>query len=182
MERIKLIVAALTFALCSSYFYAQPKLNLVDKTLNFGFRSAQKRTIDVLIIHSTFNTSGGDYYDLNLVIKQFKKYYVSAHYAIGRNGEIYRLVAEKNIAFHAGNSSLPDGTTGINKRSIGIELLNSFDDSPSENQLISLTNLVKDIAKREDIKYILRHSDIAPGRKTDPWNFDWEGFLQRLKQ
>jgi len=26
----------------------------------------------------------------------------------------------------------------------------------------------------------LRHSDIAPGRKTDPWNMDWDDFLKRI--
>jgi len=40
--------------------------------------------------------------------------------------------------------------------------------------------LVKDIKSRYNIKYVLRHSDIAPDRKTDPWNMNWADFLKRI--
>lgn len=153
---------------------------IISKKQNFGFAVADNRKIDVVIIHSTFNNSGGEHYDIDLIIKQFSRYKVNAHYVIGREGEIFNLVDEKNIAYHAGKSSLPDGRTGINSCSIGIELMSSFSEAPTEAQIIALTALVNDIKSRHKIKYILRHSDIAPGRKTDPWNMDWEDFIRRM--
>lgn len=161
---------------------AQNELKIINKTVNFGMRTSQLRNIDVVIIHSVYNNSGGDKYDVDLVIKQFSHYGVSSHYVIGRDGTIYQLVKEKNVSFHAGKSSLPDGRQGVNSCSIGIEIITSKDslDSPTEKQLKSLTCLVKDIKSRYKIKYVLRHSDIAPGRKTDPWNMNWEDFLKRI--
>jgi N-acetyl-anhydromuramyl-L-alanine amidase AmpD len=145
-------------------------------------RQKENRTIDAIIVHSVYNATGGDKYDIDLVIKQFSHYGVSSHYVIGRNGEIYRLVDEKNISFQAGKSSLPDGRTNVNSYSIGIELITTKDslDAPTEWQIKSLTSLVKDIQSRHKINYVLRHSDIAPGRKSDPWNMKWEEFLKGI--
>ncbi len=156
------------------------QLLVVKKTVLFGMRAAEKRSINTVIIHSTFNNSGGEKYDINLIIKQFSFYNVSSHYLIGRDGTIYQLVDEKNIAFHAGISKMPNGMCGVNNFSLGIEIVTSFEETPTVEQMQSLINLVKDIQKRHKINYILRHSDIAPNRKTDPWNFDWEVFLKNL--
>jgi len=172
--------------LCLIFFFnlstlsSQSKLKIVDKTVSFGMRTTQLRNIDVIIVHSVYNASGGDIYDIDLVIKQFSRYRVSSHYIIGREGTIYQLVKEKNISFHAGQSSLPDGRKGVNTCSIGIELIDSVGDAPTELQIRSLILLVKDIESRYPIKFVLRHSDIAPGRKTDPWNMDWADFLMRI--
>jgi len=174
-SNIRNIIISLLFVLNFSTVISQTKLNIIDKTVGFGMRTTQLRKIDVIIIHSVYNASGGDKYDIDLVIKQFSHYHV-----IGREGTIYQLVKEKNVSFHAGKSSLPDGRTGLNSCSIGIELLDSIGDSPTEKQIVSLTALVKDIQSRLPIKYVLRHSDIAPGRKTDPWNMNWGDFLRRI--
>ncbi|HEY6914035.1 MAG TPA: N-acetylmuramoyl-L-alanine amidase [Paludibacter sp.] len=145
--------------------------------------TCKNRNIDAVIVHSVFNAAEGDKYDVDLVIKQFSRYRVSSHYIIGRDGTIYQLVNEKNISYQAGHSQLPDGRTGVNSCSIGIELITTKDslDSPTQMQIKSLTILVKDIKKRYKIKYVLRHSDIAPGRKTDPWNMNWEDFVKRIE-
>ncbi len=176
------IILLLTVSTLSSQFcWSQDKLIVIDKTVNLGFRPSENRTIDAVIVHSTFNNSGGEKYDIDLVIKQFSRYGVSSHYVIGRDGKIYKLVDEKNVSYHAGKSQLPDGRTAVNTCSIGIELMTAFDESPSKEQIDALTLLVKDIQSRYKIKYTLRHSDIAQGRKTDPWNMDWEGFQEKLK-
>jgi N-acetyl-anhydromuramyl-L-alanine amidase AmpD len=154
---------------------------IIDKKMSSGFRVAPARKIDVVIIHSVFNNSGGEFYDIDLIIKQFARYGVSSHYLIGHGGEIYRLVNEKNIAYHAGKSSLPDGRTAVNRCSIGIELVCSFTEPITEQQMESVVKLTKEIQARYKINYILRHSDIASGRKTDPWNFDWDSYLSKLK-
>jgi N-acetylmuramoyl-L-alanine amidase len=181
LKKIKLFIAV--FSLSFFTVHSQTDFKIVDKTVGFGMRKAENRDIDVVIIHSVYNNSGGDKYDIDLVIKLFSRYHVSSHYVIGRDGTIYQLVKEKDISSHAGKSKLPDGRTSVNSCSIGIELITTKDslDAPTENQIKSLTTLVKDIQNRYKIKYILRHSDIAPGRKTDPWNMHWEEFLKGIE-
>ena len=179
----KLLFVSLLFVINSSFTWSQSELKIIDKRVNFGFRPTQNRNIDVVIVHSVYNASGGDKYNVDLVINQFSHYGVSSHYIIGRDGAIYRLVKEKDVSFQAGKSSLPDGRTNVNSCSIGIELITTKDslDAPTELQIKSLTALVKDIQSRYKIKYMLRHSDIAPGRKTDPWNMNWEDFLKTIE-
>jgi N-acetyl-anhydromuramyl-L-alanine amidase AmpD len=48
--------------------------------------------------------------------------------------------------------------------------MTSYTESPTPQQVQSLLKLINRIKSKNDIKYVLRHSDIAPGRKTDPWN------------
>jgi len=178
LNRIKFIV--LFFILNITLVSGENEFLLIDKTVKFGMKTAENRKVTAIIIHSTFNNSGGKKYDIDLIIKQFSRYGVSAHYIVGRDGEIYSLVNEKNVAFHAGKSQLPNGQTNLNSCTIGIELMTSFDEAPTEVQIKVLTLLVNDIKKRYKIEYILRHSDIAPNRKTDPWNMNWEVFLEGL--
>ena len=162
--------------------FASDSLNIINKKVSFGFAPNSNRKVNSVIVHSTFNNSGGEKYDIDLVLKQFSTYGVSAHYVIGRDGTIYQLVDEKDNSYHAGKSSLPDGTTNVNSCSIGIEIMTSYTESPTEEQNKALLNLVNNIKSRHSIKYVLRHSDIAPVRKTDPWNFDWESFKKRLEE
>ena len=177
--RLLYIYALLILSISTAW--GQCELNIIDKPMKIGMQISSMRNISAVIVHSTFNNSGGEKYDIDLIIKQFARYGVSSHYVIGRDGSIYRLVDEINIAFQAGKSVLPNAQKDVNSVSIGIELMTSFDEAPTEAQIQALVLLVKDIQKRFKIEYILRHSDIAPGRKTDPWNMDWEDFLQRMK-
>jgi N-acetyl-anhydromuramyl-L-alanine amidase AmpD len=150
--------------------------------INFGQRKAKNRQIDAIIVHSTYYNWDGAPFLLENIISVYRAYGVSAHYIIDRKGNVFSLVDERNISFHAGASIFPDGAThGANERSIGIELMTNFYASPTDAQMESLVKLVANIKQRYNIKYVLRHSDIAPERKTDPWNFDWETFLEKLK-
>ena len=175
-----IIYLFLFFNCCYVSAFAGDSLNIINKKVNFGFAENSNRNVNAIIVHSTFNNSGGDKYDIDLVIKQFSTYGVSAHYVIGRDGKIYQLVNEYDNSYHAGKSSLPDGSTNVNSCSIGIELMTSYTESPTEEQTKALLNLINAIKKRHTIKYVLRHSDIAPNRKTDPWNFDWENFKKQI--
>lgn len=176
------IFSIILFIICSHSLIAGDSLTIVDKRVNFGYAVSQNRKVDAVIVHSTFNNSGGDFYDIDLVLKQFSTYKVSAHYVIGRDGIIYRVVDEQNVSYHAGKSSLPDGRTDVNSCSIGIEIMTSYKESPTEKQVIALIALINSIKKRHTINYVLRHSDIAPVRKTDPWNMDWKLFQQKLAE
>lgn len=147
--------------------------NIILKKISWGFENTNKRYIDTIIIHSSYNPFDNDYYNVDKILDIYKDYDVSAHYLIDRQGKIYKLVEEKNIAYHAGKSKMPDGRINVNYFSIGIELIYHKNETPNEYQYQSLNKLIKDIKNRYQIKYILGHKDIAPQRKDDPWNFDW---------
>ena len=149
-------------------------LKITQRLVSWGFSSASNRKIDTVIIHSSYNALGGDEYDVSKLIAEYKEYGVAPHYLIDREGKIYQLVADKNIAYHAGESKVPDGRTQVNNFSLGIEMINTKEDKYTSAQYASLNSLIAKIKSNYSIKYVLGHNDISPGRKTDPWNFDWE--------
>jgi len=132
------------------------------------------REIDTVVIHSTYNATGGDPFSVAKIIDIYKSYSVAPHYLVARDGTVYRLVEEKNIAYHAGDSKMPDGRKNVNDFSIGIEIIGKDDGTPSDEQYASLEKLLTDIKARNDIKHIVGHSAIARGRKNDTWGFDWK--------
>lgn len=153
------------------------QINIIQKPLNFGHTKVDTlRTIDVVVLHSSYCPTLADSFNLACILDLYKKYDVSAHYIISRDGQVWELVLEQHIAHHAGKCQLPDGDHRGNTRSIGIEIINTKATTPTELQYQSLAALVKNICNRHTIKYILGHHHIAPARKTDPWNFDWEKF------
>lgn len=149
------------------------KLNITDKKVSWGYKSASKRNIDTIIIHSSYDALGNDPYDLDGLLKEYKIYGVAPHFVIDRKGRIYRLIADKNIAYHAGVSQMPDGRNDVNNFSIGIELMNTKEDEYTEDQYEALSELIDYLKNEHTIKHVLGHSQIAPERKTDPWNFDY---------
>lgn len=152
-----------------------PSISIVDRLLGFGFRTpSTPRTIDTIVLHSSYNASGGDTYNLEKIIGQYEQYGVGAHYLIDRSGQIYRLVPEPSIAYHAGESKMPDGRKNVNDFSIGIELVGTEESGFTDKQYTMTNDLIADIKTRYKIKDIVGHGDIAPKRKTDPWKFDWK--------
>jgi N-acetyl-anhydromuramyl-L-alanine amidase AmpD len=77
---------------------------------------------------------------------------------------------------------MADGREGVNRFSIGVELINSTIDLPTNAQYDSLSKLIIDIKTRHNIRYVVGHSDIAPDRKSDPWNFDFNKLLTLLEK
>ncbi len=149
--------------------------SVIDRLMSTGFAvPAKARTIDTIILHSSYDPSGSDPYSVAEIVKIYESYGVSAHYLIDRDGKIYRLVENKNIAYHAGASKMPDGRQSVNDFSIGIEIMNKEDTEFTKAQYGAVNDLVASLKKKYGIKYVVGHSDIAPSRKTDPWNFDWK--------
>lgn len=107
---------------------------------------------------------------------------VSAHCLIERDGKLVQFVSFNHRAWHAGESQWR-GEPACNDFSIGIELEGCDDQIYAEAQYISLVSLLAVLRSRYpaiDADAITGHSDIAPGRKTDPGPaFDWEK-LSRL--
>jgi AmpD protein len=105
---------------------------------------------------------------------------VSAHYLVRRNGEVIQFVAPDKRSWHAGVSSWR-GRERCNDFSIGIEL-EGTDEAPfADAQYQALEELLRELRKRFPLRDIAAHSDVAPGRKTDPGpRFDWPRLLAAL--
>ncbi len=107
---------------------------------------------------------------------------VSAHALISRNGELTQFVPLHQRAWHAGESEF-EGRTRCNDFSIGIEL-EGTDDTPFRTvqywKLALLIHAMRETYPSMADCPVVGHSDIAPGRKTDPGTeFEWTR-LQRL--
>jgi AmpD protein len=106
---------------------------------------------------------------------------VSAHFLIRRDGELVRFVPPERRAWHAGASSWR-GRSRCNDFSIGIELEGCDIAAFDEAQYDSLGRLLRMLCARYPLlRDLAGHSDIAPGRKTDPGaGFDWRRVLLDL--
>lgn len=108
---------------------------------------------------------------------------VSAHLLIDRSGDLTQYVPFHLRAWHAGVSSF-EGCPACNDYSIGIELEGCDDDAYTPAQYQTLAAVAKTLMAAWPAitgDRITGHSDIAPGRKTDPGPaFDWEYFYKLL--
>ena len=101
---------------------------------------------------------------------------VSAHFFIRRDGALIQFVPCALRAWHAGASTWM-GRERCNDFSIGIELEGSDDAAFTEAQYAALIPLVQQLRQAYPIRAVVGHSDIAPGRKTDPGpHFEWQRF------
>jgi N-acetyl-anhydromuramoyl-L-alanine amidase len=104
---------------------------------------------------------------------------VSAHFFIRRDGALLQFVPCTKRAWHAGQSSWR-GRERCNDFSVGIELEGADDVAYSDAQYECLAELSAALQARYPIVASVGHSDIAPGRKTDPGAlFDWRRYCRR---
>jgi AmpD protein len=142
--------------------------------------------IELLVVHSIslppgeFGGSGIEELFTNRLDPAAHPYYsgiaqleVSAHLLVRRDGELVQFVPCAKRAWHAGESSWR-GRSRCNDFSIGVEL-EGTDECPFEPaQYATLAALTRVLRGAYAISDIAGHSDIAPGRKTDPGvGFDW---------
>lgn len=117
--------------------------------------------------------------------EQIYKMRVSSHVLIRRNGEIVQYVPFHQRAWHAG-VSIYQGRERCNDFSIGIEMEGSDDEAFETRQYQQLAKLVRCLLQTYpglSAEHITGHSDIAPGRKSDPGPFfDWDFFHQSLNK
>ena len=112
--------------------------------------------------------------------EQLRDIRVSSHFLVRRDGQIIQFVSCNKRAWHAGVSSWR-GRSRCNDFSIGIELEGSDFEDFTEPQYTSLARLTRRLKSAYPIRDIAGHSDIAPGRKTDPGPFfDWKKYLAQL--
>ncbi len=99
---------------------------------------------------------------------------VSAHFFLRRDGAIVQCVACGLRAWHAGVSSWR-GRDRCNDYSIGIELEGTDQRPYTAAQYARLAALLLALRRRYPLEAAVGHSDIAPGRKTDPGPaFAWD--------
>lgn len=98
---------------------------------------------------------------------------VSSHFLIRRDGTIIQFVSCADRAWHAGVSQWK-GRERCNDFSIGVELEGCDDQVFTNEQYENINSLLKKLCSYFPIEAVVGHSDIAPGRKTDPGPcFDW---------
>ncbi|HLT89615.1 MAG TPA: 1,6-anhydro-N-acetylmuramyl-L-alanine amidase AmpD [Woeseiaceae bacterium] len=101
---------------------------------------------------------------------------VSAHLLVRRDGSLVQFVPFGRRAWHAGPSCFR-GRPRCNDYSIGIELEGADTTPYADAQYAALRGVLRALFEaypRLDPRTIAGHSDIAPGRKTDPGPaFDW---------
>lgn len=151
------------------------------------FRSDEKRNtalVDTIIIHSLYNPSRNDPFTIEAAKAVLDISEVSSHFVIDRAGAVYQLVPDDYQAWHAGNSSMPapDGRSSVNTFSMGIELTGNETSGFTAAQYASAAKLTADLMDRLPITKITGHIDIAPGRKTDPWGFEWKTYESLVKK
>ncbi len=110
---------------------------------------------------------------------------VSSHLLIRRDGETVQFVSFDERAWHAGQSYYC-GRDNCNDFSVGIELEGTDDEPYTDAQyerLGAVTAALLDYYPALHSEHIVGHSDIAPGRKTDPGPaFDWRRYRTALQR
>lgn len=162
---------------------------------NFGLRP-ESSSISLLVVHNIslppeqfggphienffcncLDTAAHPYFETIADLK------VSAHALIRRDGSVIQFVNCLDRAWHAGRSSF-EGKEECNDYSIGIELEGADEIPYTQEQyqmLARLARLIMIAWPEVTPDRITGHSDIAPGRKTDPGPaFSWSRFRALL--
>jgi AmpD protein len=137
--------------------------------------------INMIVIHG-ISIPKGQFGNNNVIdlflnrLKSMQDLKVSSHVYIRRDGEIIQFVPFAKRAWHAGESVF-EGRENCNDFSIGIELEGADDEVYTDIQYKKLKIIIAELKQRYPAitdHRIVGHSDIAPGRKTDPGPlFEW---------
>lgn len=116
-------------------------------------------------------------FDSHPFFAQLRGLRVSTHFLLRRRGELLQFVDCDARAWHAGVSSFRDRER-CNDFSVGVELEGDGDTRFTQAQYRRLAQLTAALCARYPLRWVAGHSDIAPGRKTDPGaHFDWQRYL-----
>ena len=153
-------------------------------------------SIEGVVIHfmSGINVDPDDPFNLSILIEIFKKYRVSAHYLIDRDGVPIELVPLPKKAFHAGKSSM-NGRTRCNGWCIGIELMGGKDFPYTDDQIATLKLMLgkfmtdyriplENIQGHDAVRaeWNKNHPNKAVAKKFDPGaHFPWEDVRNSLQ-
>lgn len=140
--------------------------------------NARSRTVDTIMLHYTAIESLDK--SLRVLTNGRSSDPVSAHYVVGEDGSVFRLVDEDRRAWHAGGGAWR-GLEDLNSASVGIEIVNAGYAADGSRppypdvQIEAVIALCKEIMTRHEIRWVIGHSDLAPTRKSDPGeHFPWK--------
>ena len=136
---------------------------MIKETLQTKNKSAGKNTCQYIVLHHTATKEG----TIKWVLRQLTAWPVSCHFVVDTNGDIYKIWELTDILWHAGVSEWK-GKENMNQYSIGIEIiwpLPWFTNAQRESVKNLVSKLIKDL--NIPVDRIIRHKDIAPGRKSD---------------
>lgn len=138
-----------------------------DKVVQTKNKTPWVNRCQYIILHHT----GGGTYEWNINTLSVGK--VSCHYVVWPYGKIAKIWNDKDILWHAGDSTRWN-LKGMNNYSIGIEIVNK-EKTFTDEQRRSVKELVSYLMQQYTIpsKNILRHKDIAPWRKVDVYDEFW---------
>lgn len=159
-----------------------------------NFNERPDTSIDTLVIHHIslpVGQFGGrfieDFFcnrlnvELDPYFKEIGHLEVSSHFLIDRQGHLTQFVSCNDRAWHAGMSNLFERDQ-CNDFSIGIELEGTGETAFTSAQYETLAKLTNILKRKYPIQHIVGHSDISPGRKTDPGlSFDWKLYRQKAE-
>lgn len=122
------------------------------------------------LFHNTLDPKAHPYF------RKIRGLAVSSHLCIFRDGAVHQYVPFNRRAWHAG-ASVFEGRSRCNDFSIGIELEGTDEQPFEERQYRTLAQVARALMRAYPAitpARIVGHSDVAPGRKTDPGpRFDW---------
>ena len=115
--------------------------------------------------------------DLHPYFAEVGELRVSSHLLVARDGGLTQFVKFTDRAWHAGQSSY-NGRSACNDFSIGVELegVDTLDyEAAQYGALADIVAALCEAYPRLSKERVVGHSDISPGRKTDPGPaFDWQ--------
>jgi len=141
-------------------------------------KTAGTNTCQFVILHHTATAEG----TIKGVLNTLTVGAVSCHYVVDTNGDVYKIGNDKDILWHAGESAWGN-LKNMNAYSIWIEVIWPLKNGWfTDDQRKSVEILIKELSQKYGIpkENVLRHKDVAPGRKTDIadsfWNIYWESW------
>lgn len=139
---------------------------------NYGPRKAP--AIYGIVLHAT--ADGGNEAG-TLTWMQSPRSRTSCHLLVGRTGYVTRLVGDHQRAWHAGRASWR-GKSDVNSITLGIEIANRNDGEPyTDAQYGRVAEIVAHYCRQGlTLADVVSHGEIAQGRRTDPYGWDWERF------
>lgn len=138
-------------------------------------RTREVNKIDTVVLHWT----GGS--NVSGAVNTLQNLGYGYHFLIDKSGKVYQGSPLNKVVSHGGNSYGPNGRY-VNSHSIGISftILNG-EDPFNDDMLIACKNLILNIKRSvPTIKYITGHHWVSPGRKVDPYTFDFDKLIRGL--
>lgn len=153
--------------------FTTPNLDIIDRPADARHLSPGVLVPQVIVLHATV---GGLASSLNWLTVNPKSV-VSVHRVIDKQGRIYKVASDLQIANHVGGSTLW-GRINLNPIALGIEFVNRNDgkDPYPKAQVIAGAQQCVEWFGVHSVMPILGHYQVDTQGKSDPAGFPWQDF------